>query len=58
MISGEILGLRDRGEAPFAYVRDLLDRQAESVEQRLGESQRLADELQRLRRRAKPAPEA
>jgi hypothetical protein len=48
MISGEILGLRDRGEAPFAYVRDLLDRQAESVEQRLGESQRLADELQRL----------
>jgi len=53
----EILGLRDRGEAPCAYVRDLLDRQAESVEQRIGELERLADELRRLRRRARAHPD-
>jgi len=31
----------------------MLDRQAESVEQRIGALERLADELRRLRRRAK-----
>ncbi len=53
----EILGLRDRGEAPCAYVRDLLDRQAESVEQRMGELERLADELRRLQRVARTIPD-
>ena len=53
----EILGLRDRGEAPCAYVRDLLDRQAESVEERIGELERLAEELRRLRRRARALPD-
>lgn len=53
----EILGLRDRGEAPCAYVRDLLNRQAENVEQRIGALERLADELRRLRRRARALPD-
>ena len=53
----ETLGLRDRGEVPCAYVRDLLDRQSESVEQRIGELERLADELRRLRRQARTLPD-
>jgi DNA-binding transcriptional MerR regulator len=53
----EILGLRDRGEAPCAHVRDLLDRHAERVEERIGDLERLADELQRLRRRARTLPD-
>lgn len=53
----EVLGLRDRGEAPCTYVRDLLDCQADTVEQRIGELERLADELRRLRRLARALPD-
>ncbi|MGH8925116.1 MAG: heavy metal-responsive transcriptional regulator [Acidimicrobiia bacterium] len=53
----EILGLRDRGETPCVYVRDLLDRQADAVEQRIGELERLAGELRRLRELARTLPD-
>ena len=41
----EILALRDRGEAPCAYVRDVLRRQVADIQQRLAELAAMRDEL-------------
>lgn len=49
----QILALRDRGEAPCRFVRDVLDRQVEAVEERIRQLQELAAELRRLRSKAR-----
>jgi DNA-binding transcriptional MerR regulator len=49
----QILGLRDRGEAPCRFVRDVLDRQVDAVEERIRQLQELSAELRRLRRKAR-----
>jgi DNA-binding transcriptional MerR regulator len=54
---GEILALKDRGEAPCPYVREVIDRQAAEVEERIEELQRLRIELRRLRRVARALPD-
>lgn len=53
----EILGLRDRGEAPCGYVRELLDRQVAATEERIGQLEELAGELRRLRGLAQALPD-
>lgn len=54
----EILALRDRGVAPCGYVRSVIDRQAEAIEQRIGELQRLSGEMRRLQQVAGALPDA
>ncbi len=49
----QILALRDRGEAPCRFVRSILDRQVEAVEERILQLQELSTELRRLRRAAR-----
>ena len=46
----EILGLRDRGEAPCGYVRDVIARQVVAMDERLRELEEMAVELRRLQR--------
>lgn len=46
---GEILALRERGEAPCRVVLDLLQEKADEVNRRVAELQRLETELRRLR---------
>jgi len=53
----QILGLRDRGEAPCGYVRGVLDRQVDAVEERIEQLQALSGELRRLQRAAKTLPD-
>ena len=53
----EIMGLRDRGEAPCGYVREVIDRQADVIEERIGEMKRLAIEIRRLRELARSLPD-
>jgi len=53
----QILGLRDRGEAPCGYVRGVLDRQVEAVEERILQLQALSGELRRLQRSARTLPD-
>lgn len=53
----EILALRDRGEAPCGYVRQLLDRQVSDTEERIGQLEDLAGELRRLRSLASTLPD-
>lgn len=53
---GEILALRDRGEAPCAYVREVIDQQAAAIERRIEELDRMRLELRRLRRVALELP--
>lgn len=53
----EILGLRDRGEAPCRYVRDLLDRQVAATQERIGQLEELIGELRRLRSLAQTLPD-
>jgi DNA-binding transcriptional MerR regulator len=45
----EILSLRDLGERPCAYVRDVIDEQIRSVDSRIGELRTLRRELRELR---------
>ncbi|MDQ3311201.1 MAG: heavy metal-responsive transcriptional regulator [Actinomycetota bacterium] len=49
----EIVAFRDQGHAPCSHVRDLIDRHATDVEQRITELQRMRDDLGRLARRAR-----
>lgn len=53
----EILGLRDRGEAPCGYVRDVLDRQVAATDERIRQLEELAGELRRLRSLAQALPD-
>lgn len=53
----EILGLRDRGEAPCRYVRAVLDRQVDAVAERIGRLETLSEELRRLQRLARTLPD-
>ncbi|MFQ5556561.1 MAG: heavy metal-responsive transcriptional regulator [Acidimicrobiales bacterium] len=53
----EMLGLRDRGEPPCAYVRDVLDRQADEIGRRIEDLERMAAELRRLRELASTLPD-
>lgn len=52
----EILALRDRGEAPCAYVREVIDEQAAAIDRRIEELERMRLELRRLRRVARELP--
>lgn len=49
----EIIAFRDQGQAPCDHVRDLIDRHANDVEQRIAELLRMRDDLGRLARRAR-----
>jgi DNA-binding transcriptional MerR regulator len=49
---GEILAVRDRGEPPCGYVREVLRRQVNDLNERMKEMGRLRDELRRLEARA------
>ena len=53
----EILSLRDRGERPCAYVRDVINEQLRSVEHRIKELRALRSELRELRLAADSIPE-
>lgn len=50
--AGEILALRDRGEPPCGYVRDVLRRQVAAIDQRMAELRGLRDQLVTLDRTA------
>ncbi len=54
----EILSLRERGERPCAYVRDVIDEQIRSVDRRIAELRALRAELRELRSAADAIPEA
>jgi len=54
----EILGLRDRGEAPCQYVRSVIDRQAHAIDQRISDLETMAAELRRLQGVARSLPDA
>lgn len=53
----EILSLRDRGEPPCAYVRDVINDQLRSVDKRIAELRALRSELRELRLAADSIPE-
>ncbi len=53
----EIMGLKDRGEPPCGYVRQVIDKQADAIEERINELKRLAIELRRLRKLARSLPD-
>lgn len=53
----EVLALRDRGEAPCAYVRGVIEEQAASIDQRIRELERLRAELRRLQQVARTLPD-
>ena len=53
----EILALRERGEAPCQYVREVITREAEAMEERIGQLVTLRAELIRLRVLASELPD-
>lgn len=53
----EILGFRDRGEAPCGYVRAMLDRQVDAVAERIRQLEALSAELARLQLVASTLPD-
>ncbi|MCL1594155.1 MAG: heavy metal-responsive transcriptional regulator [Actinomycetia bacterium] len=53
----QILGLRDQGEAPCRYVRGVLDRQVDAVEERIVQLQTLSSELRKLQKAARTLPD-
>jgi DNA-binding transcriptional MerR regulator len=54
---GEILRLRERGEAPCGYVRDVISQQLRSIDKRISELRALRTELRELREAADVIPE-
>lgn len=54
----EIIGFRERGEAPCAYVRGVLDTQVADIDRRLRELQELRDRLVELAAAADDLPPA
>ncbi|MBW3550884.1 MAG: ABC transporter permease subunit [Proteobacteria bacterium] len=57
LVRGEFLSLRERGERPCAYVRDVLEQQIRSVDRRIAELRALRGELRELRAAADAIPE-
>ena len=55
---GEILALRERGEAPCGYVQTLISQEVADIDRRLEELQVLRQELVSLERRASDTPAA
>jgi DNA-binding transcriptional MerR regulator len=53
----EILRLREHGEAPCGYVRDVLNQQLRSIDKRIAELRALRTELRELRAAADAIPE-
>jgi DNA-binding transcriptional MerR regulator len=53
----EILRLRERGEAPCGYVRDVIAQQLRSIDKRIAELRALRGELRELRAAADGIPE-
>ncbi len=53
----EILSLRERGQRPCAYVRDVIEEQIRSVDRRITELRALRRELRELRAAADAIPE-
>lgn len=53
----QILGLRDKGEAPCGFVRGVLDRQVDAVEERITQLEVLSGELRELQRVARTLPD-
>jgi DNA-binding transcriptional MerR regulator len=53
----EILRLRERGEAPCGYVRNVIHEQLRSIDKRIGELRALRTELRELRAAADAIPE-
>jgi DNA-binding transcriptional MerR regulator len=53
----EILRLRERGEAPCGYVRDVIGEQLRSIDKRIAELRALRTELRELRAAADSIPE-
>lgn len=53
----EILAFRDRGDVPCPYVRQVINKQAEAIERRIRELDRLRSELRRLQRVARRLPD-
>jgi DNA-binding transcriptional MerR regulator len=53
----EILRLRERGEPPCGYVRDVLSQQLRSIDKRIAELRALPSELRELRKAADAIPE-
>lgn len=53
----DILGFRDRGEAPCGYVRSVLDRQVDVVAERIRQLEALSVELGRLQDVARTLPD-
>ena len=54
----EILGFRERGEAPCAYVRGVLDAQVSIIDRRIAELEELRDQLVELAADADNLPPA
>lgn len=54
----EILAFQERGQAPCAYVREVLDAQVSSIEQRIQELQQLRTQLVELASEADALPPA
>ncbi len=54
----EILALRERGERPCAYVRDVLRREVAAIDKRLAELGQLRRDLTELDKLAEALPEA
>lgn len=54
----EILGFRERGEAPCAYVRGVLDAQVDTIDRRIAELQELRGQLLELATEANNLPQA
>jgi DNA-binding transcriptional MerR regulator len=53
----EILRLRERGEPPCGYVRDVLNQQLRSIDKRIADLRALRSELRELRKAADAIPE-
>lgn len=53
----EILALRDRGQAPCEYVRDVITEQLRSIDKRIAELRALRGELRELNTAADQLPE-
>lgn len=54
----EILGFRERGEAPCTYVRGVLDAQVDTIDRRIAELQELRGQLVELAAEADNLPSA
>jgi DNA-binding transcriptional MerR regulator len=53
----EIVALRDRGEVPCPYVREVITREAEAIDERIGQLVTLRAELLRLHQLASELPD-